>query len=142
MNLAMLKTVILNQPEGEDYLSDRQLEAFGKHFDSRLAELSVEINDKKKESQNIELVHADPVDKAEAQAELDSVLLRIRQLETEQKNIHLATKRIETGDFGYCISCGGEIGLPRLLFNPCCLRDTECHSLYEIKQKQKGLPVY
>jgi|TARA_Y100000310_G_scaffold213638_1_gene214581 DnaK suppressor protein len=143
MNLVQLKREIMeNGPKGEEYLSDRQIELFGKYFDFRLDELEPEIKEKELESKNVQIVHADPVDKAESQAELDRILLRINQLKDEQKSILKAIKRIESGDFGYCLKCGDEIGLPRLLVNPCFVRDTECHTLYEIEQKQKGLPVY
>jgi len=54
-----------------------------------------------------------------------------RRREAEIKRIDVALKRIEDGDFGYCISCDAEIKPKRLDFDPSvpncinCARDGE-----------------
>lgn len=54
-----------------------------------------------------------------------------RRRDAEIKRIDAALKRIEDGDFGYCLSCGEEIHAKRLDFDPSvpncinCARDGE-----------------
>ncbi|MDH5557270.1 MAG: TraR/DksA family transcriptional regulator [Alphaproteobacteria bacterium] len=54
-----------------------------------------------------------------------------RRREAEIRRIAAALKRVEDGDYGYCVSCGEEIELKRLDFDPSvpncisCARDGE-----------------
>ncbi len=54
-----------------------------------------------------------------------------RRRDAEIKRIDVALKRLEEGDFGYCVSCGEEIQVKRLDFDPSvpncinCARDGE-----------------
>lgn len=54
-----------------------------------------------------------------------------RRREIEIKQIDAALKRIEDGDYGFCVSCGDEIKAKRLEFDPAvptcidCARDGE-----------------
>lgn len=41
-----------------------------------------------------------------------------RRHETELSSIESALERIETGDYGYCLSCGEEIAVGRLEIDP------------------------
>ena len=49
---------------------------------------------------------------------------RRRQLQLQQ--IDSALRRIEAGDYGYCFSCGDEIGVARLNFDPANTRCMGC----------------
>ena len=54
---------------------------------------------------------------------------RRRQLESQQ--ITAALRRIETGDYGYCASCGEDIALPRLEHDPAIPLCIDCASARE-----------
>ncbi len=48
-----------------------------------------------------------------------------RRRRCEEDRVESALRRLESGDYGYCISCGDEIGLKRLEFDPAastCIR--------------------
>ena len=54
---------------------------------------------------------------------------RRRQLELQQ--ITAALRRIEAGDYGYCLSCGEDIALPRLEHDPAVPLCIDCASMRE-----------
>lgn len=49
---------------------------------------------------------------------------RRRQLQLQK--IDVALGRMDSGDYGYCIACGEEIGAPRLNFDPASNRCMSC----------------
>ena len=49
---------------------------------------------------------------------------RRRQLQLQQ--IESALRRMDAGDYGYCLSCGDEIGAARLNFDPANTRCIGC----------------
>lgn len=54
---------------------------------------------------------------------------RRRQLELQQ--IGAALQRIAAGDYGYCVSCGESIALPRLEHDPAVPLCIDCASMLE-----------
>ena len=46
--------------------------------------------------------------------------------------------KIEAGDYGYCESCGVEIGIRRLEARPTATLCIDCKTLDEIREKQMG----
>jgi len=46
--------------------------------------------------------------------------------------------KIDSGDYGYCESCGVEIGLERLQARPTASLCIDCKTLEEIREKQMG----
>lgn len=77
----------------------------------------------------------DPTD--QAVAELDSnFLLRLRGREQKLlKKIDEAISRIDTGDYGICESCGGEISVKRLEARPVTTLCIECKTRQEEEEK-------
>ena len=74
----------------------------------------------------------DPADRA-AQEEEFSIELRTRDRErTLIRKIDDTLERLEQGDYGYCDSCGIEIGLRRLEARPTAEKCVDCKSLDEI----------
>ena len=45
-------------------------------------------------------------------------------------------ERLDQDDYGYCDTCGVEIGLRRLEARPTATQCVDCKSLAEIKEKQ------
>ena len=68
-----------------------------------------------------------------------SLELRTRDRERKLiKKIEKTLKLIEEDDFGFCNSCGIEIGIRRLEARPTADLCVDCKTLAEIKEKQAG----
>ena len=65
--------------------------------------------------------------------------LRTRDRERKLiKKIDESLKEIESGDYGFCESCGIEIGIRRLEARPTASLCIDCKTLDEIREKQMG----
>ena len=65
--------------------------------------------------------------------------LELRNRDRERKlikKIDETIARIDTGEYGYCESCGVEIGLKRLEARPTATLCIDCKTLDEFKEKQ------
>ncbi|MDA1332368.1 MAG: RNA polymerase-binding protein DksA [Proteobacteria bacterium] len=81
-------------------------------------------------------VFADPNDRASQESDM---ALELRNRDRERKlikKINETIGRIELGDYGYCDSCGIEIGLRRLEARPTASLCIDCKTLDEIREKQ------
>ena len=80
----------------------------------------------------------DPNDRATQESEF-SLELRTRDRERKLiKKIDDSLKEIESGDYGFCESCGIEIGIRRLEARPTASLCIDCKTLDEIREKQMG----
>lgn len=80
----------------------------------------------------------DPNDRATQESEF-SLELRTRDRERKLiKKIDEALGTVESGDYGYCESCGVEIGIRRLEARPTATLCIDCKTLDEIREKQMG----
>ena len=78
----------------------------------------------------------DPNDRATQESEF-SLELRTRDRERKLiKKIDESLSNIDTGDYGYCESCGIEIGIRRLEARPTATLCIDCKTLDEIREKQ------
>ena len=72
-----------------------------------------------------------------AQHKKKSLELRARDRERKlMKKIENTLKKLDTDDFGYCDSCGVEIGIKRLEARPTADLCIDCKTLAEIREKQ------
>ena len=82
--------------------------------------------------------YADPNDRASQEEEF-SLELRTRDRERKlTKKINDTLELIESGDYGYCDSCGIEIGIQRLEARPTATLCIDCKTLDEIKERTVG----
>lgn len=121
---------------GEEYMGPAQIEHFTKILAAWRNQLREEVertvNHMKDEAANF----PDPVDRA-AQEEEFSLELRNRDRERRLiKKIEKTLNKIEDEDFGFCDSCGVEIGIRRLEARPTADLCIDCKTLAEIKEKQ------
>nr|WP_240473912.1 RNA polymerase-binding protein DksA [Salinivibrio socompensis] len=121
---------------GEEYMDEPQLEHFRKILNAWRNQLREEVdrtmNHMKDEAANF----PDPVDRA-AQEEEFNLELRNRDRERKLiKKIDKTLQRIEDDDFGFCDSCGIEIGVRRLEARPTAELCIDCKTLAELKEKQ------
>ena len=81
-------------------------------------------------------VFADPNDRASQESDV-SLELRNRDRERKLiKKIDEMMDKIDNGEYGYCESCGVEIGLNRLEARPTATLCIDCKTLDEIREKQ------
>lgn len=120
----------------EEYMNDTQLDHFRKILDAWRNQLREEVDRTKSHMQDEAANFPDPVDRA-AQEEEFSLELRTRDRERKLiKKIEKTLQKIEEGDFGYCDTCGIEIGIRRLEARPTADQCIDCKTLAEIKEKQ------
>ncbi|MGF1727407.1 RNA polymerase-binding protein DksA [Photobacterium nomapromontoriensis] len=121
---------------GEEYMGDAQLEHFRKILGAWRNQLREEVDRTVNHMQDEAANFPDPVDRA-AQEEEFSLELRNRDRERKLiKKIEKTLQRIEDEDFGFCDSCGIEIGIRRLEARPTADLCIDCKTLAEIKEKQ------
>ena len=78
----------------------------------------------------------DPADRATQEEEF-SIELRTRDRERKLiKKIDGTIERLDQDDYGYCDTCGIEIGLRRLEARPTATQCVDCKALDEIKERQ------
>lgn len=124
--------------KNEDYMSDEQLDHFrhvlGLWKDRLMGEVDTTVIHMKEEA----LSCPDPLDRA-SQEEGFSLELRTRDRERKLiKKIEQALDLIERGEYGYCESCGTEIGVRRLEARPTADKCIDCKTFEEIREKQSG----
>jgi len=82
--------------------------------------------------------YADPIDRASQEEEF-AFELRTRDRERKLINkIAISVEKIKQDDYGWCESCGDEIGIKRLEARPTATHCIDCKTLDEIKEKQLG----
>lgn len=120
----------------EEYMNDAQLAHFRRILEAWRAQLQEEVDRTVSYMQDEAANFPDPVDRA-AQEEEFSLELRNRDRERKLvKKIDKTLKKVEDEDFGYCESCGVEIGIRRLEARPTAELCIDCKTLAEIREKQ------
>jgi RNA polymerase-binding protein DksA len=85
--------------------------------------------------QDEQTVFADPNDRATQESDM---ALELRNRDRERKLIKKITEtiaKIDSGDYGYCESCGVEIGLERMQARPTATLCIDCKTLEEIRER-------
>ena len=125
------------KPKGkEEYMNARQLSYFRKMLEEMKRELSQDIDRTVHTMQDEATIFADPNDRASQESDM-SLELRNRDRERKLiKKIDETIGRIDSGDYGYCDSCGVEIGLKRLEARPTATLCIDCKTLDELRERQ------
>jgi len=122
----------------EEYMSEAQKEHFRQILNSWKRELMEEVDSTINHMQEDAANFADPSDRASQEEEF-SLELRTRDRERKlTRKINQTLERIDDDDYGYCDSCGVEIGIRRLEARPTATLCIDCKTLAEIKEKQLG----
>ena len=122
--------------KGEEYMNAKQLAHFRKMLEDWKAELSQDIDTTLHSMQDEQTVFADPNDRATQESDM---ALELRNRDRERKlikKINETIAKIDSGDYGYCDSCGVEIGLDRLQARPTATLCIDCKTLEEIRERQ------
>ena len=122
--------------KNEEYMNTRQLAHFRKILEGWKGELSQDIDRTVHTMQDEATIFADPNDRASQESDM-SLELRNRDRERKLiKKINETIGKIEAEDYGYCESCGVEIGLKRLEARPTATLCIDCKTLDELREKQ------
>lgn len=122
--------------KGETYMNARQQAHFRKILAEWKGELSQDIDRTVHTMQDEATVFADPNDRASQESD---IALELRNRDRERKlikKIDETIAKIEAGDYGYCESCGVEIGLKRLEARPTATLCIDCKTLDELRERQ------
>jgi len=120
----------------EAYMSDGQVEHFRQILQNWRQELMEEVDRTVHHMQDEAANFPDPADRATQEEEF-SIELRTRDRERKLiKKIDKTIDRLDNDDYGYCDTCGIEIGLRRLEARPTATQCVDCKALDEIKEKQ------
>lgn len=121
---------------GEEYMNPNQLEHFRLILEAWRNQLRTEVDRTVSHMQDEAANFPDPADRATQEEEF-SLELRNRDRERKLiKKIERTLQKIESEDFGFCESCGVEIGIRRLEARPTADLCIDCKTLAEIREKQ------
>ncbi|AUI66090.1 MULTISPECIES: RNA polymerase-binding protein DksA [Glaesserella] len=122
----------------EEYMNEAQIEHFRKILKAWHAQIMEEAERTKSQMQDEVTNFADPADRATQEEEF-SLELRNRDRERKLlKRIEQTLIKLDEGDYGYCDTCGIEIGLKRLEARPTAELCVDCKTLAELREKQMG----
>ncbi|MGS2718158.1 RNA polymerase-binding protein DksA [Eionea flava] len=127
------------EKKGEEYMNEKQLEHFKNLLQAWKTELMEEVDRTVSHMQDEASNFPDPADRASQEEEF-SLELRTRDRERKLiKKIDKTIEQIDADDYGFCESCGVEIGIRRLEARPTATQCVDCKTLAEIKEKQVGI---
>ena len=122
--------------KGEEYMNPKQLDHFRAILTGMKLGLGQDIDRTVHTMQDEATVFADPNDRASQESD---IALELRNRDRERKLIKKIDEtmgRIEADEYGYCDSCGVEIGLKRLEARPTATLCIDCKTLDELREKQ------
>lgn len=122
--------------DDEEYMSDKQLAHFRQILLNWKTQLLEESERTKTYIHDESNALPDINDRATQEEEF---ALALRTRDRERRLIHKIEKslsEIDSGDYGFCETCGIEIGLRRLEARPTATQCIDCKSLSEIKERQ------
>lgn len=135
----VLKNFVPYKPKkGEEYMNDKQRDHFKKILLNWREQLMQEVDRTVHHMQDDAANYPDPADRATQEEEFS---LELRTRDRERKLIRKIDSTIEAiaqDDYGFCESCGIEIGIRRLEARPTANKCIDCKTLDEIKEKQLG----
>lgn len=121
---------------GEEYMNEKQRDHFRNILNLWKADLSEDIDRTVHTMQDEVTMFADPNDRASQESDMT---LELRNRDRERKLIKKIDEtlgKISENEYGYCESCGVEIGLKRLEARPTATLCIDCKTLDEIRERQ------
>jgi len=123
---------------GEEYMGKPMREHFTKILNKWKQDLMQEVDRTVDHMKDEAANFPDPADRASQEEEF-SLELRARDRERKLiKKIDKTLQLIEDEEYGWCESCGVEIGIRRLEARPTADMCVDCKTLAESKEKQVG----
>ena len=125
------------EKKGEEYMNAKMADHFRAILNTWKTELMEEVDRTMHHMQDEAANFPDPNDRASQESEF-AMELRARDRERKLlKKIAESLDLIDEGEYGYCESCGVEIGVRRLEARPTATLCIDCKTLDEIREKQR-----
>jgi len=125
------------EKNGEEYMNDDQIAHFRTILEDWKKELMEEVDRTVHHMQDDAANFPDPNDRATQEEEF-TLELRTRDRERKLvKKIKQSIEDLDKGDYGYCESCGTDIGIRRLEARPTANLCIDCKTLAEIREKNR-----
>jgi len=125
------------EKKGEEYMNENQVAHFKKILFAWKKELMEEVDRTLSYMQDEAANFPDPNDRATQESDF-TMELRTRDRERKLiKKIDEAINTLDSEEYGYCESCGIEIGIRRLEARPTATLCIDCKTLDEIREKQR-----
>ena len=126
------------EKKGEEFMSSEMKAHFRHILESWKSELMQEVDRTVHHMQDEAANFPDPNDRASQESEF-TMELRTRDRERRLiKKITSSLAHLDDDEYGYCDSCGVEIGVRRLEARPTADLCIDCKTLEEIREKQLG----
>jgi len=123
---------------GEKYMNEKQVAHFRVILNNWKERLMEEVDRTLDHMQDDAASFPDPNDRATQESEF-TLELRTRDRERKLvKKINEALAALDIGEYGYCETCGVDIGIRRLEARPTATLCIDCKVLDEIREKQQG----
>ena len=127
-----------DEKRGEEYMGEEQVAHFRNILLTWKRDLMEEVDRTVHHMQDEAANFPDPNDRATQESDF-SMELRARDRERKLiKKIDESLLNLDNDDYGYCESCGVEIGIRRLEARPTATQCIDCKTLDEIREKQMG----
>ncbi len=126
------------ETKDEEYMNEAQVVHFQGILNDWKTQLMEEVDRTLDHMQDDAGNFPDPNDRASQESEFT---LELRTRDRERKLIKKIDKTLialDSEDYGYCESCGVEIGVRRLEARPTATLCIDCKVLDEIREKQRG----
>ena len=136
-SVPVLKNFVPYKPKkGEKYMNEKQREHFKNILLNWRKQLMQEVDRTVNHMQDDAANYPDPADRATQEEEFS---LELRTRDRERKLIKKIDSTIETiaqDDYGFCITCGLEIGIKRLEARPVATLSLEAQEMHERAEKR------
>ena len=124
--------------KGEEYMNDKQEAHFRQMLTDWKNELIAKVEETVHHMQDEAANFPDPNDRASQESDF-TMELRTRDRERKLiKKIEESIAELDAHEYGYCRTCGVEIGIRRLEARPTATECIDCKTLNEIREKQFG----
>ena len=125
-----------NPSPDEEYMNPDQVAHFRTMLNDWRRDLMEQVDRTVNQLQDEASNFPDELDRATREEEL-GIELRTRDRERRLiRKINETLDRMDRNDYGYCDTCGVEIGLRRLEARPTATQCVDCKSLDELREKQ------
>lgn len=124
--------------KGEEYMNENQVKHFRTILDAWKTKLISNVSETVHHMQEEAANFPDPNDRASQESEF-TMELRARDRERKLvKKIDKSLVALENDEYGFCKTCGVEVGIKRLEARPTATECIDCKTLNEIREKQYG----
>ncbi len=131
------KTVPANPRSAEEkadrYMDDKMLAHYRELLTTHREEVQAQLDRALEEPKHHPEALPDEGDQASREAETEMELQEINRQRNLLREIEAALQRLDQGEYGYCESCGLDIGIKRLDVRPVATLCIDCKSLEEAR---------